>query len=142
MAKTIRYQKTSRMEPRDGQKYATTYYKQTLEQRAELVKFLTECAREIVEYLDTDPDMMSWAQKRGIKGFPKTTGGNRTVWEIVEDIIGEARGKTRQGMPKDFAAAPIERWNKLFAGTEYEFEMVQTFGANATTFHTIMEIEQ
>lgn len=140
MAKTIRYQKTSRMEPRDGQKYATTYYKQTLEQRAELVKFLGECAREIVEYLDTDANMMSWAQRQGIKGFPKTTGGNRTVWEIVEDIIGEARGKTRQGLPKDFAAAPIERWNKLFKDTDYEFEMVQTFGSQSTTFHSIMEI--
>jgi len=140
MAKTIRYQKSVRMEPRDGAKYATTYYKQTLAQRAELVKFLTDCATEIVHYLDTDPDMMTWAQSQGQKGFPKTTGGNRTVWEIVEDIIGEARGKTRQGLPKDFAAAPIERWNKLFRDTEYEFEMVQTFGSESTTFHNIMEM--
>lgn len=142
MAKTIRYQKTQRMEPRDGQKYATTYYKQTLEQRQELVKFISECAREIVKYLDTDQEMMSWAQRSGIKGFPKTTGGNRTVWEIVEDLVGEAQGKTRQGLPKDFAQAPIERWNKLFKGTEYEFHMVQTFGSQSTTFHSIMEIEQ
>ena len=141
MARTIRYQKSVRMEPRDGQKYATTYYKQTLTQRQDLVKFLTDCAREIVEYLDTDADMMAWAQSKGIKGFPKTTGGNRTVWEIVEDIIGEARGKTRQGLPKDFAQAPIDRWNKLFAGTEYEFAMVQTFGSESTTFDNIMEIE-
>jgi hypothetical protein len=63
------------------------------------------------------------------------------VWEIVEDIIGEARGKTRQGLPKDFAQAPIDRWNRLFAGTEYEFEMVQTFGSESTTFNSIMEIE-
>jgi hypothetical protein len=141
MAKTIRYQKTVRMEPRDGQKFATTYYKQTLAQRQELVKFLTECATEIVNYLDTDPFMMVWAIEQGQRGFPKTTGGNRTVWEIVEDIMAEAHGKTRQGLPKDFAQAPIDRWNKLFRGTDYEFEMIQTFGAASTTFDTLMEMQ-
>ena len=83
---------------------------------------------------------MTWAQSQGQKGFPKTKGGNRTLWEIVEDIMGEAHGKTRQGLPKDFAKAPIDRWNKLFKGTDYEFEMVQTFGSESTTFHNIMEI--
>jgi len=140
MAKTIRYQKTVKMEPRDGQKYATTYYKQTLQQRQELVHHLQDCMRELVEYLDQHPEDMSWAQNTGLKGFPKTTGGKRTMWEIMEDIAGEARGKTRQGLPKDFASAPIERWNKLFSGTEYEFEMTQTFSPNSTTFHNIMEI--
>lgn len=141
MAKTIRYQKTSKMEPRDGVKYATTYYKQSLEQRKELVRHLESCIEEMVQYLDKHPQDMSWAMNTGLKGFPKTTGGKRTMWEIMEDIAGEAQGKQRSGLPKDFAQAPIERWNKLFAGTDYEFVMIQTFGSAATTFDQIMEID-
>jgi hypothetical protein len=32
----------------------------------------------------------------------------------------EAAGKKKNKEPKDFAMAPIERWNKLFDGTEWE----------------------
>lgn len=140
MAKTIRYQKTVKMEPRDGQKYSTTYYKQTLQQRQELVNHIQACVKEMVQYLDQNPQDLDWAMNTGLKGFPKTTGGKRTMWEIMADIAGEAQGRTRQNLPKDFASAPIERWNKLFAGTEYEFIMTQTFSAPANNFHNIMKI--
>jgi hypothetical protein len=43
----------------------------------------------------------------------------------MTDMAQEAQGKTRQGLPKDYAQAPIERWNKLFANTDYEFEMTE-----------------
>lgn len=140
MAKTIRYQRTQKMEPRPGQKFSTTYYKQTLEQRQELVQHIQNCMREMVNYLDQHPEHLDWAMNTGLKGFPKTTGGFRTMWEIMSDIAGEAQGQTRQGLPKDFAQAPIDRWNKLFQGTEYEFVMVQTFGAPANNFNNLMAL--
>lgn len=120
------YTKTHKMEKRDGVNYATTYYKQTLEQRKALVKHIYKSSKELVEALDADPEMMRWARETALKGFPKTgKQKNRTCWEIIEDLVCEAQGKRRDGTPKDFAQAPIERWNKLFKDTDYEFDMTQ-----------------
>ncbi|CAB5223871.1 hypothetical protein UFOVP389_19 [uncultured Caudovirales phage] len=141
MAKTFYYQNTHSMEARPGTNYATTYYKQTLEQRKQLSKHIFRCSREVVEALDRDPDLMQWATTHPLKGFPKTAKQpNRTVWEILEDIVGESKGVKKNGDPKDYAAAPIERWNKLFAGTEYEFRMEQNAGTKKTTFESLWEV--
>lgn len=143
MAKTFYYQKTHDMKARDGVRYATTYYKQTLEQRKQLTKHIRECSKEIAEYLDQHPEYMDWHLETPLKGFPKTQGQkNRTTWEIITDIVGEATGVKRDGTPKDYAQAPIDRWNKLFKGTDYEFEMVQHDGGAKTTFDSLWEVKQ
>jgi hypothetical protein len=142
MAKTFYYQSTQSMDPRPGTAFATTYYKQTLDQRKQLTKHIFRSSREIVSALDQDADMMKWATTHPLKGFPKTgKQKNRTVWEILEDIIGEAKGVKKNGDPKDYAQAPIERWNKLFHDTEYEFHMEQNEGTKKTTFDTLWSIE-
>lgn len=143
MAKTFYYQSTQSMEPRPGTAFATTYYKQTLDQRKQLTKHIFRSSKEIVEALDQDSDMMKWATTHPLKGFPKTgKQKNRTVWEILEDIIGEAKGVKKNGDPKDYAQAPIERWNKLFADTEFEFRMEQNEGTTKTTFDSLWETAQ
>lgn len=140
MAKTFYYQSTQSMEPRPGTAFATTYYKQNLDQRKQLTKHIFKCSREIVSALDQDPDMMQWASTHPLKGFPKTgKQKNRTVWEILEDIVGEAKGAKKNGDPKDYAQAPIERWNKLFKDTDYEFHMEQNEGVTKTTFDQLWE---
>lgn len=125
MAHKFYYQKSVRMDPREGVQYATTYYKQALQDRKLLTQHIRQCLQEMAAYLEANPQHLAWAENTRLKGFPKTKGGNRTMWEIMTDMAQEAQGKTRQGMPKDYAQAPIERWNKLFADTEYEFEMVE-----------------
>lgn len=140
--KTFYYQKTHQMEARDGNRFATVYYQQTLEQRKQLSKHIKTCSQEILDYLDKNPKEMAWHQETPLKGFPKTRGQpNRTTWEIVTDIIGEAQGRKKNGLPKDYAQAPIDRWNKLFADTEYEFRMEQNEGVKKTTFNELWAVE-
>ena len=143
MAKTFYYQKTHSMEARSGTAYATTYYKQTLEQRKKLTNHIRQCSREIAEYLDHHPEYLDWHTSHPLKGFPKTgKQPNRNTWEIITDIVSEAKGVKKDGTPKDYAQAPIERWNKLFKDSEYEFHMEQNEGAVKTTFDTLWEIEK
>jgi hypothetical protein len=113
------------MEPRDGVAYHTTYYRQTADQRRQLTKHFVEVITEITEYLDQNPHYLDWAQDYGLKGFPKSTGGKRSLWDIMTDIAQEARGRKRDGQLKDYAKAPIDRWNRLFEGTEYQVYLMQ-----------------
>lgn len=141
MAKTFYYQKTHEMTARDGVRYATVYYKQSLEQRKQLTQHIYKCSKEIIDYLDQHPEYMDWHKTKPLKGFPKTGGQkNRTTWEIIEDLAIEAQGRKRDGLPKDYAAAPIDRWNKLFKDTEYEFRMEQNDTAVKTTFDKLWKI--
>jgi hypothetical protein len=136
--KTIKYQKKQIMEPRDGVKYSTTYLKQTLEQRKELCRHVKQVVNEIADALEKDPELLDFVRVP-LKGFKTTTGHNRTITDILTDMVNEAKGKMRNGMPKDFAMAPIERWNKLFEDTDYAIDLVQTFGAASNNFHNLVE---
>jgi hypothetical protein len=137
--KDIHYQKMIRMEPREGVRYATVYIKQTREQRMALVRHIRMCVTEIADIIDQDDRWMHYINTP-MKGFKKTVGSNRSIAEIMTDMMNEGRGRTRKGEPKDFALAPIERWNKLFRGTDYEINLVQTYGARGNNFSDIMEI--
>ncbi|CAB4154550.1 hypothetical protein UFOVP645_10 [uncultured Caudovirales phage] len=137
--KTIRYQKMTQMEPRDGVQYATTYVKQTLEQRKELCQHIRQVITEVSQAVEQNDDLNDFILVP-LKGFKTTQGKNRSITDLLADMANEARGKQRNGMPKDFALAPIERWNKLFAGTAYAVVLVQTYGAKANNFNDLMEL--
>ena len=136
--KTIRYQKKHTMEPRDGVKYSTTYLKQTLQQRSELTKHVKQCIGELAEELERNPEWLDFV-RTPLKGFKTTTGHNHTITDILTDMVNEAKGRQRNGNPKDYAMAPIERWNKLFEGTDYEIDLVQTFSSHSNNFSDLME---
>ena len=139
--KTIRYQKLNKMEPRDGVKYSTTYVKQTLEQRKHLTRHVKLVITEISQAVEQDPDLLDF-MRTPLKGFKTTSGQNRTATDILTDMVNEAKGKTKQLLPKDFALAPIERWNKLFADTDYAIDLVQTFNAPSNMFAELIEVIQ
>jgi hypothetical protein len=61
--------------------------------------------------------------------------------EMFEDIIGECRGAKRDGTPKDFARAPIDRWNKLFYDTDYAIDMVESYQDKITTFDSMFKVK-
>lgn len=137
--KVFPYVKTHEMKPREGNKFATTYYKQTVDERNKQAKWLTERIRTFVELVDANEDLAE-AVHLPLKGFPKTRGKNRSLWEIVEDMAGEIQGKKRDGMPKDFAQAPIERWNKFFDeldGWGFDMEQRSPFDPKPNTFNEI-----
>ena len=136
----IRYQKLAKMEPREGVAYATTYVKQTLEQRNQLTKHVRRAVSEIADALEGDDDMLDWI-RTPLKGYKTTHGTNRSALDIITDMVNEAKGKTKHGLPKDYALAPIERWNKLFEGTDYAVVLTQTFDPRPNQFNEIMELE-
>lgn len=121
MIKKFTYLETKQMEPREGVKYATVYYKQHPKQREEMTKWILQTVKQIGEYAQSNEEL-AHEIFTPLKGFPKTgKQPNRCLAELLTDIVGECRGVQKNGKPKDFAAAPIERWNKFFKGTQYEF---------------------
>lgn len=137
--KTIRYQSYKKMTPREGVKYATTYVIQTPQQREELVNHFNSCLKELKKALINDPSLEATFYIP-MKGFPQTGGkGNRRLADIITDMNDEAVGKTRQGRLKDFALAPIERWNKAFEGTDYEINLVQSYSPNPNKFQDLFK---
>lgn len=140
MAKAIRYQKKQTMEPREGVSYATTYLKQTLEQRKVLCRHIKEVITEVAGAVEGDSELNDFI-RQPLKGFRTTQGVNRSVADIITDMANEARGKTKKNLPKDFAMAPIDRWNKLFEGTDYEITLVQTYDAQPNMFGNLMEFD-
>lgn len=140
MKKQFGYVRTIEMEPRPGVKFATTYYRQTSIQRQLLSEFFVKCIREIGEEEARNPELYTWFDEP-LKGFPKTRGQpNRTFTELIKDTIGEIQGRKKDGTHKDYAQAPIERWNKLFKDTEYEFEMVETHQHVPTTIGKLFDV--
>ena len=136
--KVIRYQRTEKLLPREGFNYSTTYVKQTLEQRQELCKHIRHCVQEIADAIELDPDW-NYFIRQPLKGFKTTQGTNRSVLDIIQDMVNEAKGRQRNNLPKDFAMAPIERWNKLFEGTDYAIILTQTFN-RVNNFSDLMEL--
>lgn len=135
------YLSTHTMPPRPGKKYSTTYYKQTLQQRKALEKHFNESCAEIADAATTEPEIVQWLRtpdKRFKRdGSPgKGQRKYKTPAELMSDILGECSGTKRNGEPKDFAQAPIERWNRLFEDTKYEIDMVQQFGAKPTAYRS------
>lgn len=136
--KTIGYQKMIKMDPRDGVSYSTTYVKQNLEQRRALCKHIKMVITEITDYVEGDEDAMDF-MRTPLKGFKTTAGQNRTMTDILTDMVNEAKGRQRNGLPKDFALAPIERWNKLFKDTDYAVVLVESSGRTINNFGALME---
>jgi hypothetical protein len=114
----INYRYLSHMEPRPGVSYSTTYVKQTQAQRTELCNHIRWVVTEIADAMELNPEWIDFVQTP-LRGFKTTTGQNRSIVDIITDMTREAGGTQRNGDPKDFALAPIERWNKLFVGTEF-----------------------
>jgi gas vesicle protein len=146
MASEQYYQSTQTMAPRPGKKYSTTYYKQSLNQRRELAKHFNTAVQEIADACDTHKEVSDWLKQqdkrfkrdgRAEPGQPKY----KTPEELMIDILKECNGTKKDGLtPKDFAQAPIDRWNRLFAGTKYEVDMVQQFGHNPTSYRTFNKL--
>lgn len=136
---TFIYIDTKQMKPREGVKFATTYYIQSAKERQRQADWIRQQIASVVRALETDATAME-AAKKPLKGFPKTKGQkNRTLIELLEDMAGEIQGTKKDGSPKDFAQAPIERWNKFFEGSNYEFRMEEQGTAKAKAFRSLFK---
>jgi hypothetical protein len=96
---------------------------------------------DIMTCVDSDREFAQWWTSP-LKDFRKVDKSYRTPEEIVQDLLLEAIGQKRNGEHKDFAQAPIERWNRLWADTPWQFSMTESFQPRLTTFDRIMSIAE
>ena len=114
----IFYKTINKMTHRPGVNYATEYLVQDFRDRLKLKRHIASVIADLAIAENKNPALIE-ELKQPLKAFPKSVKGQYySAWEIIEDMYNEAVGKKRDGTPKDFAMAPIGRWNKLFANTE------------------------
>lgn len=138
IVKTFKYQRIKEMKPREGVKYATRYYIQTPQEKARMREYLLNEIRLIYKDVITYPELNEAAHWH-LPGFPKTNGVNRTFMELLEDMAGECVGTKKDGSPKDFALAPVDRWNKMFAGSQWEIALVEADEFEQEKFEKLFE---
>jgi hypothetical protein len=125
MAEKFYYDSITVMPPRPGKKYSTTYYHQDRLERQKMSRFFQKNIQQLFDVLNRNKSEMKWAEYTPLKGFPQSAGkGNRTLLQLLIDTMGECQGIKKNGDPKDFAQAPIERWNRLMKDTPWEIEMI------------------
>lgn len=108
------YNNTRDMAPRDGKSYSTTYYQQSLDERKRVQKHINRTIQDIKTLPESA--VSGWLETP-LKRHTKTSGkGKYSVFDVIRDMDGEAKKCRKDGLPGDFAKAPIDRWNKVFEG--------------------------
>ena len=118
----ILYKNLFKMPPRDGMTYSTTYVQQSREQRSLLCAHIKLCVEELAYAIEGD-EVWEHLAKQRLRGFNRS----RTIYTIISDLLTEAGGRKKDGSLKDFAKAPIDRWNRLFYDTHYEIILEQYY---------------
>ena len=111
----FQYTSIKKMDPKPGVKYATEYYKQSPSEYALLKAHASTVASEIMRVCDYDPVLNEWVHSP-LKKFPKSRG-KYSVMDILTDMIDQLAKN------KDIPSGILGRWNRLFAGTEWDIVM-------------------
>ena len=127
---TFRYKRLHTMEPRAGRRYATIYIKQSHEEHARLLTWLTERAQDIIAVCDRYPDMAAWFQ-RPQADFPRSS---RRDFYTPEDILTDMIQQLSLG--RDLPRAMWARWNRLTDQTPWTITMLGPQG-HALEVHDI-----
>lgn len=112
--------------PKRADGLASTYYRMTYPEKQQLKIWIDQIVDEIIEVCSQKGQWLEFVMApleiKGPKGFAKKTRGEYySIYEIIRDL------KTRldQGQdPLDSMLGPNGRWNRLFAGTDYEIDLV------------------
>ena len=112
------YLNRTQMDPRPGVKYATEYYRQTATQRARCLQHIERVVQQVGEQaLESQGnfDLIS----EPMSGFPRTGGlANYSALDVMRDLVDQLDAG------KDIPSGMLGRWNRLFAGTGLELELV------------------
>ena len=112
------YLNRRQMDPRPGVKYATEYYRQTATQRARCLQHIERVVQQVGEQaLESQGnfDLIS----EPMSGFPRTGGlANYSALDVMRDLVDQLDAG------KDIPSGMLGRWNRLFAGTGLELELV------------------
>jgi hypothetical protein len=117
----FRYKKSIDMPPKEGVKFATTYYRQSDEQYDLIKQHIIMVASEIMDFVDQNPEWDEFVTQP-LKGFPRLNGKpNYSINQILSDMLEQTKSN------KDLPSGMLGRWSRLFHGTEYDIEMLQEY---------------
>ena len=123
----FRYTKSIDMPPKEGQKFATTYYRQNSNEYQRIKAHIVQVASEIMEFVDSNPQWDEFVNQP-LKGFARLNGRpNYSINQILADILEQTRSN------KDLPSGMLGRWSRLFADTEYDIEMLQEYTPTAVS---------
>jgi hypothetical protein len=112
------YTSKRKMDPINGRKYSTEYFKQSPRERSRTQQHIDRCLQELGNLALADEESMA-AIKAPLPNFKrKETNG----YYSVLDIIGDMSDQMQKG--HDIPSGMLGRWNRLFAGTGNEIDMV------------------
>jgi hypothetical protein len=112
------YTSRRKMDPVVGRKFSTEYYKQSRKERARTLQHVDRVLQQLGEQALSDPEALTEIT-RPLKSFArKETQGHYSAL----DIIGDMSEQMHSG--KDIPSGMLGRWNRLFANTGNEIDLV------------------
>jgi hypothetical protein len=112
------YTSKRKMDPINGRKFSTEYFKQSPRERSRTQKHIDRCLQELGNLALADSESMA-AITAPLPNFKrKETNG----YYSALDIIGDMSNQMASG--KDIPSGMLGRWNRLFAGTGNSIDMV------------------
>lgn len=103
----FKYKTIRKMQPRDGVKYATEYYKQTPREYTRLDEHVRQTMETVVQAADRDN--MLEELNEPLQGFPRTgRRPNYSALDIMQDMLDQLNHQ------KDVPSGILGRWNRLF----------------------------
>ena len=106
------------MEPRPGRKYSTVYYKQSARERARTQQHVETVIQRLGERVLENPGSEE-SLLEPMPGFQRReTKGAYSAMDVISDMFEQMTSG------KDIPSGMLGRWNRLFAGTGLEIDMV------------------
>ena len=120
---TFYYKTVRQMEPRQGTRFATKYYKQNPQEYTRLSEFVAETMKLVVENAESQDCYTELLEP--LQGFKRTNNKpNYTALDIMLDLY------TQMQRENDVAEAMIGRWNRFFLNTPFTIDLVEDKPAN------------
>ena len=131
------YTSRRKMDPVPGRKFSTEYFKQSRKERTRTLNHVDRVLQQLGEQALCDAEALTEITKP-LKNFArKETQGHYSAL----DIIGDMSEQMHSG--KDIPSGMLGRWNRLFAGTGNEIDMVPEADLPpANTFDSIFGSQQ
>jgi len=113
------YHSTKEMEPRQGVRYKTTYFKQNKDEYQRVLAHVQLVCQEILDLYHKEPNWEIWGEQP-LQGFPRTNKQpNYSLNQMLTDML------TQLIQGKDIASGILGRWQRLFEGTDYAVNLYE-----------------
>ena len=115
----VEYKEAKIMEPRNGNSFATTYFKLTAIDSDDVKLHIHKVLTGIYEVQRADPFKYDFVDTP-MKGFKRL--GKHPNYSIM-DIVTDMAQQLIDG--KDIPSGMLGRWNKIFNDTEWDIEIIK-----------------